>query len=152
MITFNIFYYIMLDNKIWGPYYWFVLFTIGITYPISPNEISKKKYYEFIQNLPLFMPNSVVNDKFSKLLDKYPVTPYLDSRDMFLRWIHFIHNRVNITLGKPEISYEEAMVRYHNHYKTDKEINENVYKYKKMIIFFVTIVTISGICYSFYKN
>ena len=56
------------------------------------------------------MPNSVVNDKFSKLLDKYPVTPYLDSRDMFLRWIHFIHNRVNITLGKPEISYEEAMV------------------------------------------
>ena len=32
----------MLDNKIWGPYYWFVLFTIGITYPINPNEISKK--------------------------------------------------------------------------------------------------------------
>ena len=55
---------------------------------------------------------------------------------MFLRWIHFIHNRVNITLGKPEISYEEAMVRYYNNYKTDKEINENVYRYKKMIIFF----------------
>lgn len=146
------FYYIMLNNKIWGPHYWFVLFTIGITYPVRPNEVSKKKYYEFIQNLPLFLPNSDISDKFSKLLDKYPVTPYLDSRDMFLRWIHFIHNRINITLGKDEISYEEAMVRYHNNYMIEEEVKSSLYKYKKLIIFFTILIILFVICYSFYKN
>ena len=122
----------MLSNKIWGPHYWFVIFTIGLTYPIKPNDISKKKYYEFIQNLPIFMPNPEITDVFSKLLDKYPVTPYLDSRDMFLRWIHFIHNRVNVTLGKPEISFEDALVKYYDNYKIEKQVENNFVKYKKI--------------------
>ena len=43
-----------LDSKVWGPHYWFVLYSIAITYPNTPNNVTKKKYYEFIQNLPLF--------------------------------------------------------------------------------------------------
>ena len=92
----------ILKSKIWGPYYWFVLTTIAISYPIKPNNITKKKYYEFIQNLPLFLPNKNISDKFAEILDKYPVTPYLDSRETFTRWIHFIHNRINTILGKKQ--------------------------------------------------
>ena len=33
----------MLKSKIWGPYYWFVLMTIAVSYPITPNDITKKK-------------------------------------------------------------------------------------------------------------
>ena len=47
----------VLDSKIWGPHYWFVLLTIAISYPIHPNDVTKKKYYELIQNFPLFIPN-----------------------------------------------------------------------------------------------
>ena len=46
-----------LDPKVWGPHYWFVLHTISLTYPDIPNETTKKKYYDFIQNLPLFVPD-----------------------------------------------------------------------------------------------
>ena len=74
-----------LDSKVWGPHYWFVLYSIAITYPNTPNNVTKKKYYEFIQNLPLFLPHDEISNYFSNMLIKYPVTPYLDSRDSFTR-------------------------------------------------------------------
>ena len=45
----------------------------------SPKCDNKKKYYEFIQNLPLFLPIDNISTEFSKLIDKYPITPYLDN-------------------------------------------------------------------------
>jgi hypothetical protein len=90
----------VLDSNVWGPHYWFVLLSIAICYPIHPNDVTKKKYYELIHNFPLFMPDSRIGNKFSELLDKYPITPYLDSRDSFIKWVHFIHNRVNKIIGK----------------------------------------------------
>ena len=98
-----------LDPKIWGPHYWFVLHTIALNYPLHPNETSKKKYYDFIQNLPIFIPIADMGNSFSRLLDKYPVTPYLDSRDSFIKWMYYIHNQVNISLDIPEKSLEEAL-------------------------------------------
>jgi len=37
-----------LNPEIWGPYYWFVLHTIALTYSYIPNETTKKKYYDLI--------------------------------------------------------------------------------------------------------
>ena len=45
-----------LNPKVWGPHYWFVLHTIALTYPLHPNETIKKKYYDLINNLPIFIP------------------------------------------------------------------------------------------------
>ena len=84
-----------LDPKVFGPHYWFFLHTIALNYPIYPNAVTKKKYYDFIQNLPLFIPIEKHATDFSKLLDEYPLTPYLDSRESFVRWMHFIHNKIN---------------------------------------------------------
>jgi len=98
---------VYLDPKVWGPHYWFFLHTLAMTYPHHPNTITKKKYYEFIQNLPLFLPVEEISGEFSKLLDKYPVSPYLDNRESLVRWFHFIHNKVNKKLEKPEITLNE---------------------------------------------
>ena len=93
-----------LNPEVWGPFYWFVLHTIALTYPANPNEVIKKKYYDFIHNLPLFLPVSTIGNQFSVLLDKFPVTPYLDSQPSFVKWMHFIHNKINETLNKHEIN------------------------------------------------
>jgi hypothetical protein len=105
------------DPKIWGPHYWFFLHTISQSYPLTPTTVTKRKYYELIQNLPIFIPNYEIGDKFSKLLDKYPVSPYLDNRDSFIRWVHFIHNKVNLNLGKEELSFQEGQDKYFAEYK-----------------------------------
>lgn len=140
----------MLRASVWGPYYWFVLMSIAVTYPIKPNKITKKKYYEFIQNLPLFIPNDTIGSKFEKLLDKYPVTPYLDSREMFTRWVHFIHNRINVILGKKEITLGAAMEKYYEFYKEEKEVEDHFTKWKKIYIFGLSLLFLLVLCYLLY--
>lgn len=107
----------MFEAKTWGPHYWFVLMTIALTYPNYPNSTTKRKYYDFIQNIPLFIPIDDMGDKFSEILDRYPVSPYLDSRESFTRWVHFIHNKINVMTEREEISYGEALERYFAEYR-----------------------------------
>ena len=45
-----------LNPNVWMPHLKFVLQTIAITYPRNPNDVSKKKYYDLIENFPLFIP------------------------------------------------------------------------------------------------
>jgi hypothetical protein len=105
------------DSTIWGPHYWFFLHTVAESYPLHPTSVTKRKYYDLITNMPLFIPDSKIGDDFSKLLDKYPITPYLDNRDSFVRWIHFMHNKMNVILGKKELSLPAALENYRNEYK-----------------------------------
>ena len=101
--------------------------------------MSKKKYYDFIQNLPLFLPVPEIGNTFSKFLDRYPVTPYLDSRASFMKWTHFIHNKINTALNQPEITMDEAMVAYYEHYKP-KAIKEEVQRKRREKYAFLFIV------------
>ena len=95
------------DPDVWGPHYWFVLFTVALTYPISPDETMKKKYYNFIQNLPVFIPDDVSSKTFTEMLNKYPVTPYLDSRESMIVWVHFIHNRLILCWVKNSLQWNK---------------------------------------------
>jgi len=106
------------DPHVWGPHYWFFLHTVAHTYPLVPNAVTKRKYYDLIQNMPLFLPDPEMGNRFSTLLDLYPVSPYLDSRDSFIRWVNFIHNKVNVALGEEELSLQDGLERYLDHYKT----------------------------------
>ena len=106
------------DPKVWGPHYWFFLHTIAESYPQHPNDVIKKKYYDFIQNLPVFIPVGEMGNYFSELLDKHPVSPYLDNRDSFVKWMHFMHNKVNAHLGYKEISLPKALESYRDEYKS----------------------------------
>jgi len=101
-----------LDPKIWGPRYWFTIHNICQNYPLTPNAVTKKKYYDFIQNLPIFLPDHDIGDEFARILDKYPLGPYLETRDALCKWVHFIHNIINKKLNKPIISYEKYILNY----------------------------------------
>ena len=143
---------VYLDPKVWGPHYWFFLHTVAMTYPHHPNTVTKKKYYEFIQNLPLFLPVQEISSEFSKLIDKYPITPYLDNRDSFIRWTHFIHNKINQKLEKPQISLNEFYVKYYDEYKSDNVKAGEYYKLKEKIVYSLIIVTIVGSIYYLYDK
>ena len=143
---------VYLDPKIWGPHYWFFLHTMAMTYPHYPNSVTKKKYYEFIQNLPLFIPVEEISSEFSKLIDTYPITPYLDNRDSFLRWMHFIHNKINEKLEKPSISLSDFFIEYYNQYKSNNLQKYEYYKTIKKIVYFVIIILILGIIYYYYDK
>ena len=143
---------VYLDPKVWGPHYWFFLHTLAMTYPHHPNGVTKKKYYEFIQNLPLFLPVEEISGEFSKLIDKYPITPYLDNRDSFVRWMHFIHNKINEKLEKPQISLNDFFVKYYDEYKTQDVKLYQYYKIREKLIYGVIIFGIAGVIYYLYDK
>jgi hypothetical protein len=123
-----------------------------MTYPHHPNAVTKKKYYEFIQNLPLFLPVEEISGEFSKLIDKYPITPYLDNRDSFVRWMHFIHNKINEKLEKPQISLNEFFVKYYDEYKTQDIKLYQYYKIREKVIYGVVIFGVAGVIYYLYDK
>ena len=141
----------ILSPRIWGPHYWFFLHTCAMAYPIKPNTVIKKKFYEFIQNFSLFIPDKKISTSFSKLIDKYPVSPYLDSRDSFIRWTHFIHNKVNKKLEKRQKSLSKFYSEYYKSYETPIIKNVKWKKMKKHIVYAFILIVFISIAYGFYK-
>lgn len=141
-----------LDPKIWGPHYWFFLHTIAMSYPVHPNAVTKKKYYDFVQNIPLFIPVESMAGEFSKLLDQYPVQPYLDNKESFIRWLWFIHNKINKKLEKPQISLNDFYVKYYEEYKPMNEKMSEYYKIRGKLIYSGIIVSIFGGIYYLYDK
>jgi len=140
------------DPVVWGPHFWFVLMTMAISYPLKANEVTQKKYYDYITNLPLFIPHPQIGNSFSGLLDKYPVSPYLEGKDSFIKWVHFIHNKINIKLGKDEITLTEALDAYYDQYKPKEIILREQIKYRKKLIFGVIIIILFIGGYYLYKK
>ena len=141
-----------LDPDVWGPHFWFVLHTMAMTYPHHPNDVTKKKYYELIQNLPIFIPTESVGNDFSKLLDEYPITAYLDSRDSFIRWNHFIHNKINEKMEKPKITLNEFYLRYYEEYKPKDIKIKEFYRWRGKIIYTLILLGALGVILHLYNK
>ena len=141
-----------LNHNVWLPKLEFILQTISITYPKTPNTVTKKKYYEFIQNLPIFIPVYPFGKNFIKLLNKYPVTPYLDSREAFMRWVHYIFNKIDKQLEIPEKTFYESLDKYYDEYKP-KELRkqEQTRLREKYYYFVVSLIVIFSIYYNYKK-
>ena len=125
-----------LNPNIWIPHIWFFLYTVAHTYPEVPNAVSKRKYYDFVQNLPLYFPESSCSNHFSRVLDSFPVTPYLDNKDSFTYWVHCVHNRMNAYIGEPEKTYLQHLDTYYDSYLPKQYVlTEKKGIQKKYIVF-----------------
>ena len=141
-----------LDSNVWGPPMWFFLHTSAMCYPLRPNAVTKKKFYEFFQNLHLFIPIEPMSSNFSKLLDEYPIAPYLDNRESLIRWVWFIHNKINQQLEKPQISLNDFYIKYYYAYKPKNEKLAEYYKIREKIIYITIICIIIFAIYYLYDK
>ena len=143
----------LLNPIIWVPHFYFILQTISIMYPISPNDVSKKKYYEFISNIPVYFPHFPLGKNFTKLLNEYPISPYLKTRESFMRWVNFIINKINISMKWNQITFYDSLEDYYNNYKPQEVIKrEKLKKRKQYIQIFIVFLFIFSIIYLFKKN
>ena len=143
---------LQLDPTVWGPHFWFFLHTIALSYPHHPNSVTKKKYYELIQNLPLFIPVETIGNDFNRLLDEYPVTAYLDSREAFVKWMHFIHNKINEKLEKPKITINEFYFRYYEEYKPKDIKMKEYYRWREKLIYTLIVMGATSLIVYLYNK
>lgn len=138
------------EPSVWGPSYWFFLDNVAFTYPTYPNDVIKKKYYDLFQNLPFFIPHYKISNKFQELLDLYPIKSYLDNKKSLIKWVNFIHNKINMELEKPQMDINNYYINYYNKYNK-KQINKKIKNIKKYITFIV-IISILIFINIFYYN
>jgi hypothetical protein len=141
-----------LDPNVWGPHFWFFLHTLAMSYPHHPSSVTKKKFYDFIMNLPLFLPVEAIGADFSKLLDEYPITAYLDNRESLIKWMHFIHNKINEKLEKPKISINDFYLHYYEEYKPKDVKFKEYYRFKEKIIYTFVIMGVTGLIVYLYNK
>ena len=129
-----------MDPTIWGPHYWFFLHNVAFNYPNHPTTIQKKIHYRLIHNFHEFIPNKTIGSLFLKLIDKYPITPYLDTQKDFIKWLHFIHNKINIRLDKPTITLSDHYQQFHILYEPKQSKLKRFLKERYHILFIMFIL------------
>jgi hypothetical protein len=141
-----------LNSKIWIPHLFFTLETIAAYYPSMPNKTTIKKYYDLIQNLPVFLPDSPMGNYFLGLLNKYPVQPYLTSRTSFMKWIFFIKKKIYKKLKLEVFDFYENLELYYNEYKPKDELNFEIIKNRKKYGVLGIILFCTFLSYYFYNK
>ena len=58
-----------------------------------------------------------IGKEFAKMLDKFPVTPYLGSRESFMKWVHFIMNKIKNKMEWEEEDFFDSLEKYYDEYK-----------------------------------
>ena len=147
-----------MDSKIWGPYFWFTLHTVTLGYPTNPNYINKRNYNDFFLSLQNVLPCKLCQDHYKQHLIESPISSHLDNKESLVKWCFDLHNKVNISLKKPEFTYDEFIEKYRKIYSPniiEKIINPhhlNKYKYYKITALVILIsITLTGI-YFFYNR
>ena len=133
-----------MDPTVWGPSYWFFLHNVAFNYPKHPTTIQKKIHYRLVHNFHEFLPNKSMGTIFIKLLEKYPVTPYLDNQKDFIKWMHFIHNKINVRLDKPTFTLQEHYDKFNEAYEPKQSKLHRFFKERYKVIVTIVILLLSG--------
>ena len=141
-----------LNREVWLPRVKFVLQTMALNYPKHPNDVTKKKYNDFIQNLPLFIPMEPFGNNFIRIIDNYPVTPYLESRLSFMKWVHYIFNKIQKQHNMGIEDFQTSLEKYYDAYKPSKEQDKDYYNLKRKVIQMIIVLGIGGIAAYLYNK
>lgn len=134
-----------MDPEIWGPHYWFFLHSVAFNYPRNPTAVDRKIHYRLIHHFSEFIPDTDSSNRFRKLLDLHPVSPYLDTKEDLVGWMHALHNRMNTILDKPTLSLEDHKTNFLNPTPFKDHVRAARNKWF-LVIMIVLIVLILLIC------
>ena len=98
--------------NIWGPHGWKFLHYVSRGYPQEPTENDKRYYKDFYTNLQNVLPCATCQGNYKKNLSELPIDNALQSRDVLMKWVIDVHNKVNKETHKRELGYDEAIQLY----------------------------------------
>lgn len=148
-----------MDNKIWGPYFWFTLHTITLSYPDKPTYENKRNFNDFFINLQNVIPCAKCREHYRTHITNYPISTALDSKQDLVVWCFNLHNIVNISLGKKQMEFHEFQEKYRKIYSPtipEQIISTNPtdrwFKIKIFIFLIIFLGSLWGIYYYYRRN
>lgn len=124
-----------INPEIWGKYYWKVLEYTCLSYPENPSNEDKENMKLFLSSFAQVLPCEKCRNHYKINLMKYPLNDaVMSDRHNLLLWLLLIHNSVNISLGKREMSEKEFMARM------DSNMNKDDYKIITIILLIILVI------------
>ena len=96
----------------WGPLFWYVIHTTALNYPTNPNDFHKTAYKNFFESFANVLPCKKCREHYQTHISRYPISQFLDSNELLNKWIIDLHNMVNQSLGKRQLTYQEVYQIY----------------------------------------
>ena len=143
-----------MNPEVWGPPAWTFLHSITLAYPDNPSDLDKSNYENFFNELQPIIPCAKCSQNYYIHLQEDPISNNLDSKKSLVNWLINVHNKVNKSNNKRELTYNEVM----NHYKllyngdlTNKPLTESN-NMTNTILTVIFILLIIGLIYVYYKT
>jgi hypothetical protein len=132
-----------MKSDIWGPPAWFFLHSVTLQYPINPTAQDKTNMMTFLTSLGNVLPCEKCQMHYKKNLQELPLNnTVLGSRNNLVNWMIDIHNLVNKSNGKRELSHEEAIKLVQDKYHEDKSSNLIIYIFIMLFIIGLLVVLV----------
>lgn len=99
--------------EIFGPSFWFILHSGSVHLPENLSPISANRLKAFVNGIPEMLPCVQCSEHARSYIEanRQTIENFKRGDDVFKFYVDF-HNFVNIRLGKPLVSYDQAYRMY----------------------------------------
>lgn len=98
-----------LEPVTWGPHVWAAIHIICLGAPEVFQGNDHLSYFKFFDSLPYVLPCEKCREHLKQHMEKNPIDAALSGgRSTLFSWSVKLHNAVNRSLNKPEMSVEDA--------------------------------------------
>jgi FAD-linked sulfhydryl oxidase len=94
----------------WGPYFWGTLHIACLVAPPVLSDEHKAAYRDFVHSYTMILPCPACRHHFHEILEQFPIENHLATGKELFAWSVTVHNIVNMKLGKPVVSFREALM------------------------------------------
>ncbi len=102
-----------ITKKRWGNAVWYLIHFLAKSLPKRISESEAISYKAMIVCLQNLLPCEVCRTHMKEHLREFHIDDYLKSRDDIFEWTVILHNKVSQSLGKHQITLEEAKMIYY---------------------------------------
>ena len=95
-----------------GPPLWTSLHYMAKAYEDNPSKYVKEMFKNFLMALPFILPCSQCRQHCLAVIEGADLEKVVSNRTELFKFFFNFHNAVNKRLGKPEMSYEQAVAKY----------------------------------------
>lgn len=94
-----------MSPSVWGPIFWNTMHIVSLGYSHAPTQEEKASAIAFYKSLVHMIPCPICKTHYSQFLQDIPVEKAVTNRNDLIQWVFDLHNKVNVQLGKPEITF-----------------------------------------------
>ena len=122
---------IRMPPQIWGPIFWSTLHIASLSYSDKPTERQKKNIKCFYESMIDVLPCPICRVHYEENLKEMPIEPALEGRMLLVMWVFNMHNKVNVQLGKREITFDEFIESMQNLENAKKSVPPSFHENNK---------------------